>query len=127
MGAPEPYKDKFWRYPIPTSWVATLEDNELFPPDPEPQDVHDLKSEQLKGLSMWMAQVMDHFQQEECRCFVCWVKDHFTQDCPHHDAFQKWPKEQLNSKGVGQEDKVPTLKNKTLQQKNSPEEQPTSQ
>ena len=106
--------------------MATLEDNVLFPPDPEPQDVHDSESEQLKDLSMWMAQVMDHYQQEECQGFVCGVTDHFAQDCPHHDAFQKWHKEQLNSKGVGQEDKVPALKNRTLQQKNSPEEQPMS-
>ena len=35
LGSSEAYRDKFWRYPTPTGRIATLEDEELFPPDPE--------------------------------------------------------------------------------------------
>ena len=31
----EAFRDKYRRYPVPTGKVATLEDEELFPPDSE--------------------------------------------------------------------------------------------
>ena len=34
-GPSEAYRDKYRRYPMPIGRVATLEDEELFPPDPE--------------------------------------------------------------------------------------------
>ena len=116
-GAPEPYKEKFHRYPMPAGCVATLEEDELFLPDPETQEADDPESEPLEDIRVWLAQVMNHYQWEECRCFVCGATNHFAQDCPHYDTLRKWHKEQLNSKGEGQEDKVPALKNRTTQQK----------
>ena len=109
-GAPEPYKEKFHRYPAPAGLMATLEEDELFLPNPEPQEADDPESELLEGISVQLAQVMNHYQWEEHQCFVCGATDHFAWDCPHCDTFRKWHKEQLNSKGVGQEDKVPTPK-----------------
>ena len=45
----EAYRDKYKRYPAPTGRVATLEDEELFPPDPEVQDVEPPKFDQIEG------------------------------------------------------------------------------
>ena len=38
-GSFESYRGKYRRYPTPAGRVATLEDEELFPPDPETQDM----------------------------------------------------------------------------------------
>ena len=34
-GPSNAYRDKYRRYPVPAGWVATLEDEELFLPDPK--------------------------------------------------------------------------------------------
>ena len=116
-GAPEPYKEKFCRYLTPVGCVVTLEEDKLFLPDPEPQEADNLVPEPLEGISVWLAQAMNHYQWKECQCFVCGATNHFAWDCPHYNTFRKWHKEQLNFKGVGQEDKVSTLKDRITQQK----------
>ena len=108
-GPSDAYKDKYRRYPAPVGWVATLEDEGLFPPDPKAQDSEPPEFNQIEGLSVRMTQAMNHFQWEEHRCFVCCMMDHFTRDCPHHKTFGAWHKEHLNSKGVGLQKKEPAL------------------
>ena len=91
--------------------VATLKDEELFLPDPEVQDIEPPEFDQIEVLSVRMTQVMNHYQREECQCFVCGVMDHFTRDCLHCKTFQAWHREHLNSKGVGLQKKASTPKN----------------
>ena len=97
----EAYRDKYRTYPIPAGRVATLEDEELFPPDPELQDVESPELDQIEGLSIRMTQTMNHYKWEEHQCFVCSTTDHFARDCPHHKTFCAWHKKHLKSKGVG--------------------------
>ena len=61
------YRDWYRRYPAPKGRVATLEDEELFLPDPEIQGVEAPDAElpefdQIKGLNLWMTQAMNHYQ-----------------------------------------------------------------
>ena len=63
--------------------------------------------EAMDGLNVRLAQVMSRYQREERKCFVFGSPDHFARDCPHHDAFKRWHREQLNTKGVG-ENNLPT-------------------
>ena len=67
--------------------VATLEDEELFPPDPEALDVEPPKIDQIEGLCVRMTQAMNHYQWEEHSCFVCGTTDHFAWDFPQHKSF----------------------------------------
>ena len=60
------YRDKYRRYPMPVEWVATLEDEELFRPDPKVQDIEPSEFDQIEGLSVRITQAMNHYQQEEC-------------------------------------------------------------
>ena len=69
-GPSDAYRDKYRSYPLPTGRVATLEDEELFPPDPEARDVEASEFDQIEGLNVRMTQAMSHYQWEECRCFV---------------------------------------------------------
>ena len=62
----EAYRDKYRRYPTPIGRVATLEDEELFLPDPEVQDVEPPELDQIEGFSIRMTQDMNHYQWEEC-------------------------------------------------------------
>ena len=52
VGASEHYKEKFC---TPVGRVSPLEEDELFPSDPEPQEVDDLESEPLEGISVWLS------------------------------------------------------------------------
>ena len=110
-GSSEAYRDKYRRYPVPTGRVATLEDEELFPPDPEIWDVEPPEIDQIEGLSVRMTQAMNHDQWEQCCCFVCGATDHFAWDCPHHETFRAWHKEHLISKGVSPQNKACTPTN----------------
>ena len=64
-------------------WVTMLGEKELFPPDPESPDSKAPKPDVIEGLSLRMTQAMNHYQREECCCFVCGAADHFTRDFPH--------------------------------------------
>ena len=86
---------------MPMGRIATLEDEELFLPNPEVQDVEPPEFDQIEGLSVRMTQAMNHYQWEECQCFVCGAMDHFARDCPHHETFCVWHKDHLNSNGGG--------------------------
>ena len=109
-GSSDAYRDKYRRYPAPVGWVAMLAEEELLPPDPEPPDSEVSEPDVIKGLSLRMTQVMNHYQWEEHHCFMCGTTDYFARDCPHWLAFCAWHKEHLNSKGVGPQEKVPAPK-----------------
>ena len=87
-----------------------LAEKELLPPDPKLPDSEVPEPVIIEGLSPRMTQAMNHYQQEECHCFVCGATDHFVWDCPHREAFCAWHKEHFNSKGVGPQPKVSTPK-----------------
>ena len=110
LGSSDTYRDKFKRYPAPVGWVAMLVEEELLPPDPKLPDYEASKPDVIEGLSLRMTQVMNHYQWEECCCFMCRATDHFARDCPHQEAFCTWHKEHLNSKGAGSQEKVPIPK-----------------
>ena len=82
-GSSEAYRDKYQRYPAPTGWVAMLEEEELLLPDPESPDSETPELDRIEGLSLRMAQAMNHNQWEECCCFGCGAADHFVRDCSH--------------------------------------------
>ena len=65
-----------------------LEEEELILPDPKSPNSEVPELDQIEGLSLRMTQAMNHYQQEECHCFVCDMTDHFVRDCPHHETFQ---------------------------------------
>ena len=83
QGSSDAYQDKYRRYPTPAGWVATLTEEDLFPPDPEPLDPGVPEPGIIEGLSLRMTQAMNHYQCEEHYCFVFGATDHFAQDCPH--------------------------------------------
>ena len=58
---------------MPAGRLATLEDEELFLPNPEVGDVKPPEIDQIGGLSVRMTQAMNHYQWEEPHCFVCSV------------------------------------------------------
>ena len=87
-----------------------LEEGELLPPDPESPDSEAPELDQIEGLSLRMTQAMNHFQQEECCCFVCGTADHFLRHCPHWETFCAWHREHLNSKGAGPQKRNPPQK-----------------
>ena len=90
QGSSDVYWDRYRRCPTPGGRVATLAEEELLPPDPEPLDLGVPKLDVIEGLSLRMTQVMNHYQREECWCFVCGATDHFAQNCPHRDSFHLW-------------------------------------
>ena len=107
QGSSDAYQDRYRRYPAPGGRVATLTEEELLLPDPEPLDLGVPELDVIEGLSLRMTQAMNHYQREECQCFMCGTTNHFAQDCPHRDSFCLWQKEQLNSQGGGLQPKEP--------------------
>ena len=98
------------KYSTSVGCVATVE-ADLFPPDPDPVENVQSKPDHIEGLSLRMTQAMNHYQKQECRCFMCRDTGHFVRDCPHCEAFCTWHKEHLNSLGVDQNG-MPTPKTK---------------
>ena len=110
QGASCAYQNKYRRYPAPVVWVATLTEEDLLLPDPEPLNPEVPEPDIIEGLSLRMTQAMNHYQSEERCCFVCGATDHFARDWPHQVAFLVWHKEHLNSKGAGPHLKSPPQK-----------------
>ena len=104
------YREKHRCYPVPAGRVAALEEEEG-PASTDPVSGEDSESEveAVDGLNVHLAQAMSRYQREEWKCFVCGWPGHFARDCPHCDAFKQWHREQLNSKGAG-ENSQPTLR-----------------
>ena len=113
-GAPsDGYRNRYQWYSTPANRVATVgEGGNFLPPDLEEQEPEPPGDDPLDGLSTWMTQAMNHFQQEECCCFICRHTGHFMRECLHKDAFHAWQK-QLNFQGVGQHQGGPTPKNRS--------------
>ena len=65
-----------------TGRVVALEEEGVAPADPTS------KSEvgAVDGINMRLAQVMNHYQREEWKCFMCGSPGHFARDCPHHEV-----------------------------------------
>ena len=77
------YREKHRCYPALVGRVAALEEEGLASTDPVSWEV-----EAVDGLNVCLAQVMNQYQREEQKCFVCGSPGHFTRDCLHHDAFK---------------------------------------
>ena len=70
--------------------------------DPTSREDSESEVEAVDGINVHLAQAMSHYQREEWKCFVCESPGNFARDCPHRDAFKRWHHEQLNTKGVGE-------------------------
>ena len=64
-GSMDAYHEKYRRYPTPTGRVAMLEDEDLFPPDPNVLELESPEVDPIEGLNLCMTQAMYHFQCEE--------------------------------------------------------------
>ena len=93
----DPHKG-YKKFPTPMGCMATVE-TDLFPPDPDPVENTPPKPDHIEGLSLRMTQAMNHYQRQECKCFMCGDSGHFVRECPHCEAFCAWHKDHLNSKG----------------------------
>ena len=83
----------------------TLVEEGLLLPDLEHLEQGVPEPDMIEGLSLRITQAMNHYQREECHCFICGVTNHFAQDCPYRKSFCMWWKEQLNSQGTGLQSK----------------------
>ena len=96
------HREKHRHYPAPAGRVAALEEEALASTDPVSGEDSESEVEAVDGLNVCLAQVMSRYQREEQKCFVCGSPGHFARNCPHCDAFMRWHREQLNTKGVGE-------------------------
>ena len=110
LGSTDTFRDWYRRYPAYAGRVATLRDEELFPPDPEIPGTEALDAElpefnQIEGLSLQMTQAMNHYQQRsrDASCLALLITLLGT--------FCTWHREHLNSKGAGPKNKEPTPTN----------------
>ena len=101
------YREKHKCYLALTGRVAVLEEEGVVSADPASRKDFELEVEAVDGLNMHLAQEMSPYQREEQKCIECGSPGHFARNCPHHDAFKRWHREQLNAKGMG-EDSLPT-------------------
>ena len=108
------YREKHRCYPVPAGRVAALEEEGLASTAPVSREDFESEVEAVDGLNVHLAQVMSCYQREEWKYFMCGSPGHFARDCPHCDAFKRWHREQLNSKGVG-ENSQPTLRSMNTQ------------
>ena len=102
------YREKHRCYPVLMGRVAALEEEGVASPDPTSREDSESEVEAVDGLNMCLAQVMSHYQREDWKSFMCRSPDHFARDCPHCNAFKRWHREQLNTKGAGK-NSLPTL------------------
>ena len=82
------YREKHRHYLMLAGWVAALEEEGLALTDPVTGEDSESEVEAVGGLNVRLAQAMSHYQREERQCFVCGSLGHFTQGCPHHEAFR---------------------------------------
>ena len=102
------YQEKPRCYPAPTGRVAAPEEEGMASVNPTSGEESKSEVEAVDGINMHLAQAMSCYQREEQKYFVCGSTGHFAKDCPHHNAFKRWHREQLNTKGAG-ENNLPTL------------------
>ena len=95
------YQEKHRHYPALKGRVVALEEEGVAPANPTSGEDSGSEVEAVDGLNMHLAQAMSCYQREEWKCFMCGSPGHFARDCPHRDAFKRWHREQLNTKGVG--------------------------
>ena len=98
----EVYRDKHRCYVAPTGWVAALEEEGATLSDQVMGEDSGSKVEAAGGISVCLAQAMSRYQWEEQQCFVCGSPGHFARGCPHCEAFRRWHREQMGSKGAGE-------------------------
>ena len=108
----DPHKS-YKKYSTSVGHVATVK-TELFPPDPDLVESTPPELDHIEGLSLQVTQTINHYQKQECRCFVCGDTQHFVRDCPHCEAFRTWHNEHVNSWGSGQKNRLPAPKTNAL-------------
>ena len=96
------YRDKNRCYLVPAGWVAALEGEGSALPHQVTGEDSKSEVEAVGGINVHLAQAMSHYQQEERQCFVFGSPGHFSQGCPHCEAFRQWHQDQASSKGVGE-------------------------
>ena len=101
------YREKHRHYPAPTGRAAALEEEGMALANPTSGEESESEVEAVDGINVCLAQVTSRYQREERKCFMCGSTGHFAKDCLHHNAFKRWHHEQLNAKGVG-ENNLPT-------------------
>ena len=82
------YREKHRHYPAPAGRVAALEEEGLASTDPVSGEDSESEVEAVDSLNVCLAQVMNRYQREERKCYVCGSPGHFARYCPHINAFQ---------------------------------------
>ena len=106
------YQGKYRHYPAPTGRVAALEEEGMASANPTSREESVSEVEAMDDINVCLVQAMRHYQREEWKCFVCGSTGYFAKDCPYCDAFKRWHREQLNAKGMG-ENNLPAPQSQT--------------